>query len=150
MVFLLFCSVKGISQPLAPTEDQALFKIQATRMNGSPRAQEKIQVHKVDDATSFELTTNHEGNCEILLDKGAQYKVANVVLNNVKEVSAIPVPNEVGLLTFTVKVAWDMAGSQFALKDIYYDTGKATLRPNSYPNAKRTLRLPHQPPQCSD
>ena len=101
-------------------------------MDGSPRANNTVRfVDKVSDE-SFTGKTDETGAFQILLPKKVLYTVYSEIFGNVEEVQQVEVPDMEGLLTFNMKLEYDMSGWDINMEGIQFDSGKSTLRPESF------------------
>lgn len=132
LVFVISLTISSQAQDIKPTEDKALFKILVLKMDGSPRANNKVAF--VDEAAdkTYEGETDAEGKFKILLPKNINYKVYSEIFGNIQKIQEVQVPDMVGLLTFNMKLEYDMSGWDINLDGIEFDTGKSTLRKESY------------------
>jgi outer membrane protein OmpA-like peptidoglycan-associated protein len=133
-IAIAFCllSFGGFSQGLKPTADQALFKVSVLKMDGSPRANNTVRfIDEVNDK-KYSGKTDASGAFEVLLPKKISYKVYSEIFGNIQEVQLVEVPDMEGLLTFNMKLEYDMSGWDINMDGIQFDSGKSTLRSESY------------------
>jgi len=133
LALILFSSTFSYSlsaQDLEPTGTEALLTV--TVINPQNKSEEGETVSFVSEKTKKVYTgvTNAEGKFEILIPKGDEYKVKYKAFSDDKDYKTIKIPMVEGLLKFnyTIKVALPKV---YTLKDVFFDTGKSTLKPES-------------------
>jgi OOP family OmpA-OmpF porin len=129
---LFLLGFTGFSQDLKPTADQALFKVKVLKMDGSPRVNNTVRF--VDEANDKKYSgkTDAAGAFQILLPKNILYKVYSEIFGSIEEVQDVQVPDMVGLFTYSMKLEYDMSGWDINMDGIQFDSGKSTLRSESY------------------
>jgi OmpA-OmpF porin, OOP family len=133
--FLLFvsclASLLSFGQEKKPTEKEVLLDIIVTDFSDIPRKNDKIILDGRVTKKTFSCVTNEKGKCSLLVPKGDTYDVKYKDLSSNVEYSEIEVPAKEGLYTFELVIKYD-PGKVFTLENVFFDTGKATLRPESF------------------
>jgi outer membrane protein OmpA-like peptidoglycan-associated protein len=103
-----------------------------TDFEGMPTADEPIFFQSSNSGKTVQRKTDAAGKFDLLLPKGDVYKIKYQGFLDEKEYSTIEVPkgNGFGEATLTIKME-NATEETFAL-DVHYETGKATIRPESY------------------
>jgi OmpA-OmpF porin, OOP family len=135
IAFFIFIGSHAFSQTpaaLKPTETQALLHVVVTDFEGKPTVGEPIFFQSTNTSKTVQRKTDAAGKFDLLLPKGDIYKIKYQGFLDEKEYSTIEVPkgNGFGEATLTIKME-DETEEVFAL-DVHYETGKATIRPESY------------------
>ena len=128
-LFITLPSFLG-SQDLKPTEKEALVNVIVISKNGTPREGEIISFNNVKTKNIFSCTTNRDGKCSLLLPKGDKYDVKYKSISEQVSYKQIDVPVGESKLTFTYTLKYDPP-KVYKLKNVFFDTGKATLRKES-------------------
>jgi outer membrane protein OmpA-like peptidoglycan-associated protein len=118
------------SQDINPTEKEALVNVIAISKNGIPREGEIISFNSVITKKIFSCTTNRDGKCSLLLPKGDKYDVKYKSIGEQVSYKQIDVPAGESKLTITYTLKYDPP-KVYTLKNVFFDTGKATLRKES-------------------
>lgn len=133
-IFTLICFLSILiiqAQDPEPTEEKALMWVTVTDFNDKPLVGEEVQVISADSKDSQSAITNKEGKCWFLLNKGETYDVKYKEINESNSYSKVPVPGEDGLFEFQAIIKYEPPKT-YTLKNVHFDTGKATLKPESY------------------
>ncbi|MCX7955089.1 MAG: OmpA family protein [Bacteroidales bacterium] len=134
---------------LQPTEDKSLMKIKVTDFKNKPLSNERIEFISRNTKKSYIVFTNNNGTCEILLPEGETYDINYRNFIEDKNYSTIYVKNEKGAFTYNLNIKFEPE-KIFILRNVYFETGKSTLLPESFPalntlyealKAKPTLKI---------
>ncbi|MCS6904023.1 MAG: OmpA family protein [Bacteroidia bacterium] len=120
------------SQTLQPTEEKALLILTVTDMQDKPRPNEIIRIHGIESKIVSKHITNKEGKVEVLLPKGSRYQVEYLAFVEWTKSQTFEIPNQPGHLITRVNIGFDYEATRVQLKNVYFDTNKAILRPESY------------------
>ena len=120
------------AQEAKPTETDALFNVVATSKAGKPRQGEVITLTSKKTKKSFEGTTAADGKCSILIPSGDNYEVFYKYFGDKVRFREIEVPGGDHRVTYTFTMKYDPPKT-YTLKNVFFDTGKSTLRKESYP-----------------
>lgn len=132
-ILLLIITIPSFlgSQDLKPTEKEALVNVIVTSKNGTPREGEIISFNSVNMKKIFSCTTNQYGKCSLLLPKGDKYDVRYKNFDEQVSYKQIDVPVGESRVTFTYTLKYD-SPKVYTLKNVFFDTGKSTLRKESF------------------
>ena len=130
LYFLLVISVKLSAQTLEATATETVLNVIVE--NGKKKAQEGEVVTFVSlkDSKSFTGTTNAEGKFSLLIPNGQKYKVQYKAFTKEKDYTTLEIP-KVENLTFEYTIIVSPP-RVFTLDNVFFDTGKSTLRDASY------------------
>lgn len=128
------------AQVLRPTENDALIEVSVKNHEGKPLPGEIIQFTSKKTARVWTVTTNNAGAASILLPKGDTYQISYKELLTDKDYAMLDIENEEGLVTFTVEIIYEPE-RVFRLDNVYFDFGKSSLRPESYPALDQLAEL---------
>ncbi len=118
--------------PLQPTDTKALLHVVVTDFEGKPTANEPIFFESTNTGKSVQRKTDAAGKFDILLPKGVIYKIKYQGFLDEKESSTIEVPAGKGMGEATLTVQMENEAEEVFSLDIHFETGKATIRPESY------------------
>ena len=119
------------SQEMKPSETEALVNVVVTNKSGSPREGEIISFNSVKTKKAFSCTTKENGRCSLLLPKGDKYDVRYKRFGDQVSYRQIDVPAGDSKVTFTYTLKYD-SPRVYTLKNVFFDTGKATIRNESF------------------
>jgi outer membrane protein OmpA-like peptidoglycan-associated protein len=120
------------SQTLQPTEDKALLVLTITNMEDKPRPNEIIRILNKQNSVVSKHISNAKGQVEVLLPKGERYQIEYLAFVEWNKSQEFEIPNQTGLLTSRVNLGFDYEARRVQLKNVYFDTDKATLRTESF------------------
>ncbi len=128
------------AQKLQPTQTEALLTVSVKSMSDKPRAGEIIQLTGNKNKKRHSGITDKDGNISFLLPKGDTYQISYKTLSGDMKHDHIAISNETGLLTFIYTIKYDPPTS-YTLENVFFDTGKSTLRPKSYATLNNLVEL---------
>jgi outer membrane protein OmpA-like peptidoglycan-associated protein len=126
----LFLNLQG--QNLQPTEDRALLVLTITNMQDKPRPNEFIRILNAKGDIVSKHVTNAKGQVEVLLPKGERYQIEYLAFVEWTQSQEFEIPNQAGRLISRVNLGFDYEAKRAQLKNVYFDTDKAALRPESF------------------
>ena len=133
-LFLTFClslfSTIILSQNLKPTDKLALLTGTVTNFKGKPLAKEIVLFVNEKTKAVTKINTDDKGKFEVLIPVNATYslKYKNFTADVDYTKMAIPADKEA---TYEVGIKIDPP-KEFVLENVYFDTGKSSLKPNSF------------------
>lgn len=120
------------AQELQPTETMALLTVNFIDLNSPTKTSEGELVSFVglNDKKTYSGSTKSDGKFQILIPEGQKYMVKYKNYSTELDYNTIDVPSQEGMIMFeyTLKVE---KPKKYTLKDVFFDTGKATLKPES-------------------
>jgi len=116
---------------LKPTPTEALLKVKVLDMEGKPRKYDKVIFEDSASKKVFSGITGEEGTFSILIPKGKSYFVKLKSFESDTPQSVLRIPDKEGLLTFEYTIRYELP-KIYRLEHVYFDFGKATLKPSSY------------------
>ena len=151
-LFLLVLLSAGIQlnaqqTALKATATQALLKVVVMDDKKKPQDGLMINFTSTKDAKEYTGVTDAQGKFSILIPPGQKYKVSYKIFNATYNDQVLDVPTVAGPLTFEYTIT-ATPPKVFTLKDVFFDSGKATLRAESnkelnqlaeYMNIKKSL-----------
>ncbi len=127
----LFTSVKA--QELKATEDSASVTVYVHE-DGMPNSPgETVIFESRKNKVKYEVTTGTNGFAYLRLPEGEIFDISYKDFFTEMDYAVLEVPSEEGLIYYEVEVIYTPA-KVFKLENVYFDFGKATLRPESYPS----------------
>jgi OmpA-OmpF porin, OOP family len=135
LLFIFFISIINFAlcQKLVPTETKALMEISVTDFSKKPLPNETLVF--IGDKTKKEITatTGNDGKTKILLPEGETYNVKYRDFTEQVNYSKVEIPSKLGAFTFQLNIKFEPE-KVFTLKDVHFDTSKATITPSSFPS----------------
>ena len=119
-------------QEIGATETKALMEITVTDFDGKPRPNESLSFQGTKLKQTFSCKTGKDGKTKVLLPEGETYDVIYRDLIEEVNYSQIEIPSEPGAFTYQLTIKYEPE-KVFTLKNVHFETGKATLTVNSYP-----------------
>ncbi len=130
--------VTHAGEKLTPTKDKALLRLLVETSTGKPSAGTIVSVRDESGETLFLKVSDKDGLLGLLVPKGKTYTIKFISFSAKKKelIQKIAVPDKANF-KFTVKLIYNpIYVSNFTLEGVFFDTGKATLKPSSYPNLR--------------
>ena len=131
-ILTILISQVGFSQDLKPTETEALLKVYVHNNDKTPRVNEVIFLKGLKGKTLYKGTSGKDGKFSILIKKGDTYKIDYKFFGDSIEYSTFEIPggdNTLFTQTFELIIT---PPKTYTLENVFFDTGKATLRPESF------------------
>lgn len=119
-----------ISQTLKPTDKLALLKGVVTNFKMKPLSKETIIFYSEKTKLSYKVNTDAKGNFEVLIPVGAVYALRYKNFTADVDYTKMEVPNDKEA-TYEVGIKIEPP-KDFVLENVYFDTGKSSLKPNSF------------------
>jgi len=114
-------------------QEKVKVKVNLEDFEGQPLANELMVFENTQKDEVIEKTTNKEGQFELKLPKGSKYDVTYKALNKDIDYDPLSIPDKRGRFILTRTFRYQEAEKEvYELKNVYFDTDKATLRPSSY------------------
>ena len=132
LLIVICFSLRSFCQEIGPTETKALMEITVTDFTGKPRPNESLSFISVKTKKEYPCKTGKDGKTKLLLPEGDTYDVKYLDLIEEVNYSKIEIPTEIGAFTYQLTIKFEPE-KVFTLKDVYFETGKATLTIGSYP-----------------
>lgn len=119
------------AQILTPKPGEALVKLSVADNKGVAQAAQSVTLVSLKDKKTYALTTDATGKAQLLLPSGQKFKVKYKAFNEVESdlVLDLPASQEAYVLTYKITIT---PPRSFTLDNVFFDTGKATLRQESY------------------
>lgn len=123
------CIYTSKAQTLQPTEKDALLNVLVVNDKKKPQANQTVSFVSPADGKTFFGITDQQGKFSLLLPVGLKYKVKYKAFNTHKETATLDIPNEKRLtFDYTITIT---PPRTFTLDNVFFDSGKSTLRPES-------------------
>lgn len=129
-MLFLFLVNKGFSQNLKPTDKLALLKGIVTNFKGKPLSKEIITFCNDKTKEIVKINTDVNGKFEVLIPVNATYSLRYKNFTSDVDYTKMSVPGDKDA-TYEVEIKIDPPKS-FVLDNVYFDTGKSSLKPASY------------------
>ncbi len=133
LFLLLIFIARANAQTLEPSEDKSLLNIKVTNFSGKILPNETVVFVGKKDLKKYTVVTNTTGMAKILLPEGQIYDIQYRDFMEQQDYSSIEVPNKPGAFTFDLTIKFEPSKT-YTLKNVHYETGKATITPDSYPS----------------
>jgi len=126
----LFLTVGVYAQEVKLSENDAVFNVVVTSKSGKPRQGEVISLNSRKTKKSFLGTTTPDGKCTIIIPSADKYDIYYKYFSQQVRYRDIEVPGGDHRMIYTFTMKYDPP-RVFALKNVFFDTGKSTLRKES-------------------
>lgn len=142
IIYLLLFSMyfNGQSQPLEATETHALLHVSVSSMEGNPRAGESISLIGQKTKKSFTGITDSKGKVSLLIPEGDTYTIIYKTIGGNTKYDEMPIPDKKGIFTYQLNISYNPPKT-YTLEDVFFDTNKSTLRPESYKSLNNLFEL---------
>lgn len=131
LCFLSILSMHTFGQILEATESKALLHASVTSMNGKARQGDIISFQGIKSKQVYKGITDESGRFSILLPEGDTYLIKYKTFTGNVNYDKLPIPNKAGAYTFQLNIQYDPPKT-YTLDNVFFDTGKASLRPQSF------------------
>lgn len=113
--------------------DKAKLIIRFTDTKQNPLTGRMLVVTNMQSGKEYKGETNDKGKVVIRVPKGGKYQVVYKAVTGPVEYQAFKIPDRRGQLTFTFNPQFEKAEKRtYTLRDVYFNTDKATLRERSF------------------
>lgn len=120
---------------LAPTRTEALMKLFVVDKDKGPIKGVVIFLTGPDKKKYYTEATDSEGYAEVLVPVGQKYDLTYLSLGRREIAATVPVADEPSQsVKLTLRYKREFAEQPFIMKGVTFDTAKATIRPESFPN----------------
>lgn len=130
LLALAIIGFNGIAQELKPTLTEALVNVQVTNMDGESTEGDKVIFTSTKSAQTFSGISDNNGKFQLLLPQDDTYEITLQSFEKNIEYGTMEIPKFEGYLTQNLNVSYELPKT-YTLENIYFDTGKATLRAES-------------------
>lgn len=128
-LLILLSSNSSFSQGLVPTEKLALLKGVVTNFKEKPLGKETIMFSNDKTKEQVKVNTDAAGKFEVLIPVNATYGLKYKTFISDVDYTKMTVPVDKNA-TYEVKIKIEPP-TDYVLDNVYFDTGKSTLKPNS-------------------
>jgi OmpA-OmpF porin, OOP family len=129
IAFLCFCSLAW-AQNLKPTDKLALLQGVVTDFKGKPLSKEVIMFVNDKTKATVKANTDANGKFQVLIPVSATYSLKYKLFTDDMDYTKMVVPADKEA-TYEVGIKIDPP-KDFVLKSVFFDTGKSSLKPNSF------------------
>lgn len=141
LIFIILCMrLAAQDEELKPTMTEALLNVIVTTMDGTPSEGDFIKFTDPDNGNEYSGVTKANGRFSILIPKGKKYKVQYKGFEGEQNYSELEIPDFDGYLNFDFTIKYELP-KVYTLENVYFDTGKSTIRPASYPALNNLAEL---------
>lgn len=120
------------AQELTPTDTEALLSVFVKNTKGKSLEGESISFVGKKSGKTYSGITDASGSFKLLVPEGETYKVKYKAFTESKDYKDIDIPSMEGIVEFDYTLTISDLPKTFTLKDVFYDTGKSTLRSESF------------------
>ncbi|MCD6066409.1 MAG: outer membrane protein/peptidoglycan-associated protein [Bacteroidetes bacterium] len=129
IVLLFLATTMAFSQTLKPTATMALLQGVVKNFKNKVLPKEKILLIDTKTKKSYSVNTDAAGKFEVLVPVGAIYSLQYKNFTADVEYTKMELPSDPDA-TYEVEIKIDPP-KDFTLENVFFDTGKATLKPTS-------------------
>ena len=145
LIVLFFFFQNIFAQELVPTETKALLEITVTDFKEKPLANESLTFVSEKTKKEFPAKTGANGKTKILLPEGDTYDVKYRDFTEQVNYSQVKIPTELGTFTYQLNIKFEPE-KVFTLRNVNFETGKATLTTSSFPALNELVELLKEKP----
>ncbi|HNZ42067.1 MAG TPA: OmpA family protein [Bacteroidales bacterium] len=133
LLFIIIIFIPAIitAQTLEPTETNALLNVIVSSLDDKPRTGELITLTGQANKKTFSGITDAKGKFSVLIPEGDTYTVKYKIFGGEEKFKQVTIPSQEGSLTFQLDIKYDPP-KVFTLENVFFDTGKSTLRAESF------------------
>jgi outer membrane protein OmpA-like peptidoglycan-associated protein len=128
-LILMLSGAISIAQTLIPTAQMALLQGTVTNFKGKVLANEIILFSNEKTNAVVKVNTDAKGRFQTLVPVNATYNLKYKTFTTDKEYTKMAIPDDKEA-TYEVEIKIDPP-KNFVLENVYFDTGKSTLKPSS-------------------
>jgi len=134
ILIMAFCTqmVVGQTPDLKPDVTQCQLNIVVANMNEDPRVGEQIIITALGIDETFKGYTDKNGSVSFLVPQGHTYHLSFRTFDEKTDYTELEIPNVDGPMIYDFKMNFEMTKRVYRLRNVFFDTGKATLRPESF------------------
>jgi outer membrane protein OmpA-like peptidoglycan-associated protein len=121
----------SFGQKLEPTEEKALLNVLVVNKSEKPLEGETVSFIAAKDGKIYKGRTDAQGKFSILIPNSDTYEVSYKNFTEEIKYNKIALPDEKAQYTVDYKIIFEPS-KKFVLKNVEYDSNKATLRPSSH------------------
>jgi len=127
------------AQNLKPTDDLALVTVTITNMKGVPSIGDMVRFKSKKTGKIYTGTSKAQGKFQILLPKET-FMVLVQGFETEDTKNELVIPNVPGEINFTYTIKYELP-KVFVLQNVHFDTGKNTIRQDSYETLNNLAEL---------
>ncbi len=141
LLALIFSAVISASaQDLPATDDSASVTVYVHEKDSPNSPGETVLFESRKNKVKYEVTTSRDGFAHLLLPEGETFDITYKDFFTEMDYAVLEIPSEEGLIYYEVEVIYSPA-KVFKLEKVYFDFGKATLRPESFPSLNELTEM---------
>ncbi len=130
----------GGGQDLQPTETEALVEVKVMDFENNVKEGEQILLEGMHNQKVFTGITDASGSFSLLIPEGDTYLIRIKNFSDKIDYNKMSIPAAPGKYTSQLTIQFETP-KVYTLKDVYFDTGKSTLRPESTPALNELLKV---------
>jgi outer membrane protein OmpA-like peptidoglycan-associated protein len=134
------------AQQLEATETKAVLHASVTSMEGKARQGEIILLQGIKSKQTFKGITDKSGKFSLLIPEGDNYIIIYKTISGNVKYDTMPIPHKAGIFTYQLTIQYDPPKT-YTLDNVFFDTGKSTLKPESYKTLNELVELMKVKPQ---
>lgn len=137
---ILCATFFSYAQNLQPTDDMALITVHVKNFKGMPSIGDKVSFKSKKNGKIYTGVSTRDGTFQILLPEGDSYIVLVMGFEMDNTNNIFTVPENPGPTTGTYTITYELP-KVYTLSNLYFDTGKATIRKDSYESLSNLAEL---------
>lgn len=130
----------GYAQTIEPTETLSLMQVTFLDFREKPRSQQIILFQNTTDKKIYSATTNDAGLARLLLPEGGTYQIKCIVWGDTVDYDAVVIEKEEGAFSYELTLKYEPP-RQFTLHQLHFESGKAEIKPESYPHLDELYQM---------
>ncbi|MFO7868705.1 MAG: OmpA family protein [Bacteroidales bacterium] len=137
---ILLSSLYAFSQDLEPTDDMALITVKVENFEGMASVGDKVAFKSKSTGKKYTGVSKSDGTFQILLPEGDSYTVLVMGFEMDNTNNVFKVPDNPGKTRGTYTITYELPKT-YTLNNLYFDSGKATIRKDSYETLNNLAEL---------
>jgi len=131
IILLFFSFSQSHAQAIKPNEQEVVINVLVTDFKDVIKKGETIILEANTSKKQFTGTTDAAGKFSVLIPKGDTYFIKYKEYSQEADYSSMEIPDKPGLYITNLTIKIEMPKT-YTLQNVFFDTGKSTLKPVSF------------------
>jgi len=147
LIFLFYC-FNSYTQTTTPEDKNATIFITAVDGDNHPRKGEIITLLSKKTNKEYSGITDSSGKLQLFIPKGEKYRTFQKTINHKTEYDEITIPDNKGKMSANlslqlaeIKETTELPAKHFVLENVYFNTGSAVLKSESFTALNNLLEV---------
>lgn len=131
LALIALSSVSLFAQEPVPAANEALLNVVVSDFHGNPEKGHIIIFEGTQSGQTYTGVSGSDGRFSIIIPKGDVYQVKYREFTSEADYAEIEIPAVAGQIVMDVTIQIELPQT-YILDNVFFDTGKSTLKPSSY------------------